>query len=350
MKKILFLVFIGTTLVSCVKKDEIVAPAADYADILTNIGTEVIVPTYADLYNKTETLITTVNALKITPNATNLATAQQAWRDARVPWELSEGFLFGPVKQKGLDPSIDSWPVNQTDLDNVLGSSATLTKAYIDGLDGTLKGFHTVEYLLFGANSNKTIADFTPRQLEYLTACTESLAGATKELYYSWKLEKDNFVTNFTSAGNRDKSNYIGQKAALQDVVNGMVTIADEVANGKIDAPYSQQNLTLEESRFSANSKPDFANNIRSIKNAYYGRYWNTSGLGISKIIAAKNSSLDAKVKKEIDEAVSAIENITGTFTYAVINARPSVQAAQIKVRTLQQTLEAEVLPIISNM
>jgi hypothetical protein len=72
--------------------------------------------------------------------------------------------------------------------------------------------------------------------------------------------------------------------------------------------------------------------------------------LGLTAVIAAKNATLDAKVKQQCTEAILAIENITGTFTFAVINARPSVENAQNKVRILQQTLQSEVLPIISNL
>lgn len=351
MKKYALLLLLSVTvLFSNCKKEE--SQIVDYSDILLNIGDDVILATYAALDAKTIDLVTALTALETNPTQANLDKARQAWRDARVPWEQSEGFLFGPVDQQGIDPSIDSWPVNQPDLDAVLASSNALTKTYIDGLDGTLKGFHTIEYLIFGANSNKSFSSFTPREFEYLRACAQSLAGATDQLYYAWAPSHKNFIANVINAGKTGYTSvYPSQKAALEEIVNGLVVIADEVANGKINEPFSQQNVNLEESRFSINSKQDFANNIRSIKNAYIGIYQNTTnGLGISKIIVAKNAILDSKVRKEIDEAIEAIENIEGTFTSAIFNAKPSVENAQQKVRTLQQTLQAEVLPIISNL
>ena len=54
-----------------------------------------------------------------------------AWVAARVPWEQSEGFLFGPVDTFGYDPAMDSWPVNRTDLDAVLASGQAFTPEYI---------------------------------------------------------------------------------------------------------------------------------------------------------------------------------------------------------------------------
>ncbi|MBK8405769.1 MAG: imelysin [Saprospiraceae bacterium] len=323
---------------------------ADYKDVLQNISNDVILPTYEDLYDKTQLLVNTLTILEQNVSQVNLDASKQAWRDARVPWEQSEGFLFGPVDQQGLDPAIDSWPVNETDLDAVLNSNAVLTKDYVDGLDGTLKGFHTLEYLIFGKEGNKSIASFTQREFEYLRACSQSLHGATKALYFAWKPEQQNFIANVLKAGEPGNSVYPSQKSALQEIVTGMITIADEVANGKINEPFTTQNLTYEESRFSANSKKDFADNIQSIENAFLGVYKNASGLGISKIIKEKNELLDAKFRQQLDDAIRAIESIQGTFTTAVTNARPSIEFAQLKVRTVQQTLESEILPLISNL
>ncbi|MBK9963053.1 MAG: imelysin [Saprospiraceae bacterium] len=323
---------------------------ADYKDVLQNISNDVILPTYEDLYDKTQLLVNTLTILEQNVSQVNLDASKQAWRDARVPWEQSEGFLFGPVDQQGLDPAIDSWPVNETDLDAVLNSNAVLTKDYVDGLDGTLKGFHTLEYLIFGKEGNKSIASFTQREFEYLRACSQSLHGATKALYFAWKPDQQNFIANVLRAGEPGNSVYPSQKSALQEIVTGMITIADEVANGKINEPFTTQNLTYEESRFSANSKKDFADNIQSIENAFLGVYKNASGLGISKIIKEKNELLDAKFRQQLDDAIRAIESIQGTFTTAVTNARPSIEFAQLKVRTVQQTLESEILPLISNL
>jgi len=330
--------------------DDPVTQPGDYTAALENVSLDVILPTYEDLENKSVLLNSALIALATDPTTEHLENARQAWREARLPWEQSEGFLFGPVDQQGIDPSIDSWPVNETDLEAVLQSGHTLTKSYIDGLDGTLKGFHTIEYLLFGINSNKQLNEFDARQLEYLKACAESLVGATTQLYNSWNPAGENFVANLTKAGQSGQSIYPSQKSALQEIVNGLIVIADEVANGKINDPFSQQDVTLEESRFSANSKADFADNIRSIRNIYLGTYQNQSGPGISSIIKSKNASLDEEVKVSIENSIQKIEAIQGTFTSAIFNAPQSVTDAQNAVGDLQLLLEGQVLPIITNL
>lgn len=350
MNKPLFLsLALSLSLVQC-KKDNTDTNTINYSTVLSNVTNQVIIPTYADLYEKTQALLNSLTVLQQTPTAANLEAARQAWRDTRIPWEQSEGFLFGPVEQQGIDPSLDSWPVNQPDLDNVLNSSNALTKAYIDQQAGTLKGSHTLEYLLFGTDGSKQISNFTTRQYEYLRACAESYNGDAQRLYNGWLSTSGNYGAHLVDAGKAGNLYYPSQKSALQELLNGMITIADEVANGKIQDPFIQSNLTLEESRFSANSKADFANNIRSIQNAYTGKYRNTAGEGLSKVVADKNAALNTRVLQEIQDAITAIESIQGTFTSAVTNARPSIENAQNKVRTLLQTLQNEVLQLINGL
>lgn len=348
-KQLLYLSLIAATLfLSSCDKEGGTDDGFDYSAQITTSG-DVILTTYADLDQKVTNLASTLAALEANPTQQNLEASRQAWREAREPWEKAEGFLFGPVDQQGIDPAIDSWPVNVVDLNAVLASSAALNASYINTLEGTLKGFHTIEWLLFGETGDKAIGSFTAREFEYLAGCSETLQQATAQLYDAWAPEGGNFYNTLATAGS-GSAVYVSQKAALEEIINGLVTIADEVANGKINDPFTQQNLLLEESRFSANSKADFADNIRSIKNIWLGGYNTESANGISSVIKEKNADLDARVKMHIDEAVSAIENIPGTFSAAIFNNQAEVQNAQDKVRSLQEVLQSEVLPFISNL
>src|SRR6187549_324226 len=272
MKNLLYsLILLSTPLlfVAC-NDDDNDNPTADYSTILHNTGENIVLKTYEALATQAADLQTATQLLETTPTQSNLEAARVAWISTRSPWEQSEGFLFGPVDQEGIDPSLDSWPVNVTDLNNVLTSGNNLTVEFLEQQEGTLKGFHTIEFLLWGVNGNKQVGEFTPREFEYLAAAAGALAADAQKLYDLWKPNGGNFIANVLNAGNGSQV-YISQKSALEEITNALVIIADEVGNGKINDPYAQQDLTLEESRFSANSKADFANNIRSIKNIYTG-------------------------------------------------------------------------------
>lgn len=352
MKKNSLTISLGVLLLTmgACKKDDVTTTVAEksYLANISNIGTNVITESYMELASKAEILHSESVSLESSSSASNLDITRNAWRDTRVPWEKSEGFLFGPVDTKGIDPAIDSWPVNKIDLDAVLNGSDALTESFIDALAGELKGFHTIEYLLWGEDGNKEIADFTAREFEYLLSVTENLKLKTQILSDSWVPGGDNYVSNLTAAGT-SSSIYLTEKSALQELVQGMIAIADEVANGKINDPLSLQDISKEESQFSHNSKNDFANNIRSISNVYNGKF-NVDGLGIYDIIEAKDANLADRLNAEITDAITAVDNIPGTFSSAVFNNKTEVTDARDKITVIQTTLESEILEIINNL
>jgi putative iron-regulated protein len=322
-----------------------------YTEVLTDISTDVITETYASLYNNSVSLYTAIQNLSI-GNEAELSAVKNAWMATREPWELSEGFLYGPVDTQGIDPAIDSWPVDVNAINNILNSSNSITSTTLES-NNEARGFHTIEYFVWGLNGDKTAAQLTARELEYLLATAQNLKEKTLQLYHGWLHTQGNFAANFISAG-ENGSIYASQKDALSELAEGLVIIADEVANGKIEEPLNGNaggaKPEAEESRFSNNSKLDFANNIRSIQNIYNGDYNGIDGKGLTQVVSLTNVTLDTQIKTKISETISAIEAIPGTFTDAITNHRAAVQNAQTKVTELHTLLNNQLLPLISNI
>ncbi|MCM1313074.1 MAG: peptidase M75 [Bacteroides sp.] len=117
---------------------------------------DVILPTYKDLKEANETLYNDIVAFTTSPSDAAFAKAAQSWINARKPWEQSEAFLFGPVDALGLDPNMDSWPLDQEAIKNMLNSGEFNDLNWTDGDEDdkveaaqNLRGFHTLEFLLF---------------------------------------------------------------------------------------------------------------------------------------------------------------------------------------------------------
>lgn len=332
------------------------AAAGEFDDrqIVTDFADEVVVPTYALLAKRLGALDDAAHALAEDPTSETLDAARQAWVAARKPWEQSEGFLFGPVDTFGYDPAMDSWPVNVTDLDAVLDSTEAFTAKYVGSLQETQKGFHTIEYLIFGVDKAQAEGALTARDIEYLTALTAELSGVGAALATSWTESKDErpaYRDVFAAAGETDSSAYPSLSAAVQEILGGMIGICDEVANGKLADPYDAHDDTLVESQFSGNSLTDFQDNLRSVQNAYRGGVpgANTSGRGLADYVAEFEPDLDARVQREIEDAIDAIGAIPAPFGKAIVtsSAYDEIEAAQQAVRTLQQTFERDVQPLV---
>ena len=323
--------------------DEPTGPAEaefDFGPILNNFTDNVVIATYADLDERAGELLAAIEALRSDTTPENLSAARNAWVATRIPWEASEGFLFGPVDFNGYDPALDSWPVNRTDLDGVLASDNDLTTAYVNSLDGTLKGFHTIEYLLFDEGGSKTAADFTEREFAYLIATTQDLKATTEALHTSWISSGGNFGQKVRNAGSGSDA-YPSAQSAVQEMVGGMIGICDEVANGKIADPFVEQDTRLVESQFSFNSIADFQNNLRSVLHVYTGDYAG-SGAGLDEFIRQADADLDQRLKEEIQTAINEIGRIQYPFRDAIASDRDQIEKAQAAVAKVQQTLEEE--------
>ncbi|WP_280639064.1 imelysin family protein, partial [Shewanella schlegeliana] len=139
-------------------------------EMVTNLTDDVIVAGYSNLAVRGEAMLQATQTLVSTPTQANLEAAQEAWKAARQPWEQGESHIFGPVDSLGIDPHLDSWPLNTTDLTTVLANSTGFDAETIKGWNDDVQGFHTMEYLLFGdgvTDNTKTISELTVNERDY---------------------------------------------------------------------------------------------------------------------------------------------------------------------------------------
>lgn len=126
----------------------------------------VVLPTYDNLKSLNASLYQAVLRLQQEPSDANFQAAANAWLAARQPWETSEAFLFGPVDSEGLDPNMDSWPLDVDAIVNILNSGNYDNLNWADGDSDdaveaaqSVRGFHTLEFLLFKNGKPRTTHD-----------------------------------------------------------------------------------------------------------------------------------------------------------------------------------------------
>ena len=132
--------------------------------IVTNYVDNVVLPTYKDLAEKNKKLLSAIKAFASAPSNKGFENACDAWLESRAPWEKSEAFLFGPVDALGLDPNMDSWPLDQDAIVNHIKSGNFDDLNWGEGDDDeqveaaqNIRGFHTLEFLLFKDGKPRTV-------------------------------------------------------------------------------------------------------------------------------------------------------------------------------------------------
>lgn len=322
-------------------------PSTDISsEILTDYTSNICMYTYEQLALSSSQMHADITAFTSNPSQAGLEKCQLDWKNTRMIWEQSEASLFGPVSTNSIDPRIDTWPVDFNRLDSILSGSATFDQAYINQLEESLKGFHPIEYLLFGRGASKQYSQFTARQKEFLLALSENLNSLTSSLKNDWALNGGNFFTVFSTAGN-GSSLYLTKRAAFEEIGNAMVGICDEVANGKIGEVFTTLDSTKEESPFAKNSLTDFTNNIQGVMNCYLSKNDINDGKGLEDFVRTHNLSLDGAIKQKHASAIAALKNITLPFGEAIHQQPIQVQNAIDAINALKTELENNLLPLI---
>lgn len=321
-------------------------------NVLTNLVSNVIVPTYTDLADDVEDLEKTLNGLTVNSiSQSQINKACEDFKDARENWERSEAFLMGAASDFDIDPTIDSWPLNRSLLLNYFNNG--MNDEMLE--DATILGFHALEFILFRngqprkvaeLQTNDTYKNFTgvsgAKELAYAqtickllkercfqlqvawegeTAKNASRMAAVKAAGLEYKTENGlSYGENLTSAGVNAKSTFPTLKAAIAQVLSddegSCVAIATEVGTAKIANPFSAGDISYVESPYSYNSITDFQDNIRSIRNVWYG---STNGTAASNsfsgfFTSVGQSATNTSVVNAFQNAITRIGQMPAPF------------------------------------
>ena len=322
---------------------------------------QTVYPTYGNLANEAQHLVDRLETLKEHQTQGNLNQAAESFLEARKWWERSEAFLFGAASDFGIDPHIDSWPLDEDAFNNLM-ASPNMIEMLAGDEDGTvageqlgnaLLGFHGIEYILFRDGQPRNVDDITEDQLTYVLAVSRDLRNRCFQLEVSWnenapadhvalmeELElnttvngsNNSYGTNMQLAGQAG-STYATFTNALQAIADGCIDIADEVGTSKIGKPHTGEDPHYVESPYSQKSIIDFHDNILSIQNAYMGGIITNrdEDRSLHAYISNNNADLDARVVNAIDNALEKINAMKAPFVqyYADATAGAAMEACQ---------------------
>ena len=340
-----------------VKANEVIAKSSLSAEqetalrqVLTNLVSNVIVPTYTDLANDVEDLEKTLNGL--TPSTITQAQIDKACADfkaARQHWERSEAFLGGAASDFSIDPTIDSWPLDRAELLDYFKGGM---KAEIED-ESTILGFHALEFILFRNGQNRKVSELQGNdtytnfesvsgadELKYAQQVCKLLKERCFQLQVAWEGEKNpsrvavvkaaglpyqtenglSYGDNLIGAGQNSKSTFPSLKDAVAQVLSSdegsCVAICNEVGTAKVANPFSAGDIAYVESPYSYNSITDFQDNIRSIRNVWFGSTNGNAAAGSFNAFFASvgQDATNTAVTGAFNSAINAIGQMPAPF------------------------------------
>ena len=251
-----------------------------------------VLPTYkllaeatGDLYNK---LLAAKNKFVNDPNSLTQAELDdicETFIDARAYYEESEAFLFGAATDFGIDPHIDTWPLdlhglameltNKLHLEEMSGDEDAAIAFASGKLGQELLGFHGIEFIIFRNGKNRTVSALQNKEdhavfkelnanvtgeeeLIYATAVAGDLRDKCWQMEVAWddnapqehkdriaELDLPTTVTggrysygqNMLNTGNAGSSYATWQEVMGTILISGCQNISTEVAYKKIGNP-----------------------------------------------------------------------------------------------------------------
>ena len=372
--KTLAVALLATCVFASCKDDKFEINDENAAAVAAQFVDHTVAPTYTALAEKTELLADMLATLKQTPTNAGLQDACTVFLQAREQWERSEAFLFGAAGDFGVDPHIDSWPLDETAFNTLMDNANML--ALLAGDDGDAKagellsnallGFHGLEYILFKEGQPKTVDQISADQWTYVVAVAGDLRNRCYQLEVGWlgdnapaaHIEKlDDLEMQYTVAGGdlsygenlkragQAGSTYVSRTAAVIAILQGCSDIADEVGTSKIGSAYLGEDVTYIESPYSQKSIIDFYNNIVSIENAYLGGVegQRDGSKSVQAYVKAVDASADAKVVSTINNAKEKINAMPAPFVSHYTDPRngEAVEACAALSDAISEAIEA---------
>ena len=304
---------------------------------------------------------------------------------ARQSWEESEAFLYGAATDFGIDPHIDTWPLDVEALATALSNSEQV--AALEGEDGIayasaklgaeLLGFHGIEFILFRDGVNRTVEALRgneddeafsgktvtgAQELIYATAVAGDLRDNCYRLIVSWnpdapqaykeRCEELEVPVSMTGSDKTYGENMLGaakagstyatwQETMASILVAGCSNICNEVANVKMGNAHSGEDVNYIESPYSKKSFQDFIDNILSIQYSLYGKANVNEAQSNSIINVLKNHKYEGAqaLQDKLNASVAALKACQAKGAFVDIYRDNSVQEAMDVINELDEEL-----------
>ena len=287
----------------------------DQSDVSNAMVDSVVLPSYSRLSNASQDLNQAIQNLVNNPTQSTFDKAKISWRSARKTWEVTETWAYGPAETLDFDPNLDDWPVSTNELAATLDSKSNFTAKTLQNLDTTSRGFHGIEYVLFGRNNN-LVEDLSSNELAYLKSAGEDLENNADGLLQAWS-GSEGFGSTVVKADPR---------SAIADILAGMEGCLAEVADGKLGGAFDTNDSGELESTFSGNTGTDIVFNIKGVKTA-----WEKSKL--KEYASSKNNELSSTLSNQIDESLKLANKLPAALNDQLTNE--STKETVDKLRTV---------------
>jgi len=201
----LFLALSILLFTSCDKNKNTNTNSYNRKAMLENYADKIIIPAYAQLQQKINTLKTAAANFSQQPDNTTLLNLKNAWVETAKAFQFCNSFNFGPAETLTGSFTIDAgtFPVNETLAEDFISQMTNNGFDPLNNFSRDTRGIYGIEYLIFKNDAAQTINDFSnANRKNYLAAIIGDLKTRTDKITADWQTYKNTFVAaDGTDAG-----------------------------------------------------------------------------------------------------------------------------------------------------
>ena len=320
-------------------------PSTGTDSVLSNLGKNIILPSYQQLSASASSLDASVTAFNTSPNETSLADVQQKFKDAYTNWAACSEFEFGPADDQSLTTHFtNSFPADT----NIINSNINGATYAIDGINNfAAQGFPAIDYLLFSGGTSHVLARFTTGATaagakKYLSDVTASLKSKTAAVAAAWA---DTYLDQFIKNTGTDAG------SSLSLLVNAYVKDFDvTLQNYKIGIPIGLYGMNVlpkapgkVEAYYSGISDALLVAQVQACQNIYTGG----SGKSLDdKVIATgvqkDGAPLNVAINNQLATLLTKMQALPQPLSQGVANGDQKINDAYNEVRQMTVLLKVD--------
>lgn len=362
------------------------AQAADRQALLTQVGGQIILPTYRAFVTDADALTAAAGAWSSAQTsggdvAAARAAAQDAWRQAMATWQRAEVFQVGPAGSstmfsggQDLRDEVYSWPTTSPcKVDQVLAEGAYEAADFVAQSFVNAYGLDALEYLLFHSGADNACidtvypnkdgdwaalgeAEIDRRRARYAEVAAAALAAAARRLTSAWEPSSGDFLGAFTGAGG-EGSPYDSAQDAIDELFAALFYLDLDTKDMKLAEPAG---ISPEcgaatcpdrvECPFSGASSANVAQNVASFAAVYRGvGVDGGDGVGFEDLLLAMEAdALAAELSADIDAAQAAAEALPADLAAGVVDQPAAVQGAYDGIKEVTDLLKSQLVTVLN--
>jgi predicted lipoprotein len=347
---VFFILFSFFGLSSCGNEIDTKKTEFDRKELLENLATNLIIPSYQNLESNTALLVEATQNFTQNPSVSTLGTAQTAWLSAYLSFQDANVYNFGAAQGTlgSLLENVGTFPVSQTKIENYINSG----NSSLNNFDRDSRGFLGVEYLLFDKENKTNIVEkfSDQKRKEYLLAVVQNIQTEVKKVNDSWA---NGYTGTFTNNTGTDAG------SGVSILFNEWNKSFESIKNFKLGLPLgrragqTQADPRLVEAYYSKESILFLKAHFENIERIWYGRSLLTNGqdgIGFEEYLLSVEGGeavvLETKAQlEEVRKVISLLPN--ESLQTQIISNPTAINNTLTEMQKLTRFFKSEMISLL---